>query len=131
MREIEKGADILFVDFFLNNYKRVPMFKDEHHPTRYLLDYIASQLICKLREYINIESTFTVCYTQQNEGEHYKPITTAVKRMLCLDYDLDSYYIVTRKHFLEKILEYDNNDSHCNIDTYEDFYKYVLQIHVL
>jgi hypothetical protein len=127
LKDIENKSDILFVDYFLNNYKKYPMFKDSYHPTINILQFIASQIIEKINEIHPIDNKFK--YSLQNiiEYGHFKPITNGVKKVLNLEYDLDAYYRVSRKDYLTKILEYDNNDNH-NINDYNQFYKFVFNL---
>jgi hypothetical protein len=125
LKEIENKSDILFVDFFLNNYKKYPMFKDINHPTINILQFIASQIIGKINEIHSIDNKFKYSLQITIESGHFKPITNTVKKILNLEYDLDSYYRVSRKDYLTKILEYDNNDNHDNISDFNQFYNKV------
>jgi hypothetical protein len=128
LKEIENKSDILFVDYFLNNYKKYPMFKDSYHPTNNILEFIASQIIEKINEMHPIDNKFKYSLQITIESGHFKPITNTVKKILNLEYDLDSYYRVSRKDYLTKILEYDNNINNGNIEDYNEFYKKVFNL---
>jgi len=127
LKEIENKCDIQFVDYFSSNYKKYPMFKDSYHQTINILQFIAYQIIEKINEIHPLANKFK--YSLQNiiESGHFKPITNTVKQILNLEYDLDSYYRVSRKDYLTKILEYDNNEN-LNINDYNQFYKIVFNL---
>jgi hypothetical protein len=128
LKEIESSCDVLFVDFFLENYKQYCMFKDRLHPTQLLLNFITNQLITLLcdRAGITNKFNFTLSNTIHQSG-HFKPTVHCVKHILQLEYDLDTVYRVSQKEYLTKILEYDmsNGDP---IDDYDTFYKVVFKI---
>lgn len=128
IKVIESNADIPFVDFFIENYKKYPLFRDEHHPTMCLLNHIADKLIAKMNDIQPIDSNFIPNFIVTKERGHFKPIPDAIKNISGLEYDLDSFYVVTRHDFIKKILEYDSNAINSNITNYDEFYSKVFNM---
>jgi len=76
LQKIESDCDIKFVEFFLENYKLFPLFKDEWHPTIYFYDYLANEIINIIKVYIPINNNFIVKYSNISiDTGHYSPIT--------------------------------------------------------
>jgi hypothetical protein len=128
MKQIEDSGDIKFVDYFLKIYKKFPTFRDNTHPTINILNYISHQVICKINDVYNITNNFRYSLQICNEFGHFRPIKNVIKSILHLTYGLDSYYPISRKEYLFKILEYDENENNENIDNYTDFYYNIFNI---
>lgn len=128
LQKIEDCCDIKFVEFFLQNYKRYALFKDEWHPTNYFYDYIAYEIIEIIKGYIPINNNFLVTYSNKKNFGHYSPINDKMKEIMGLEYDLDTYFIVSRKTYLSAILNYEENTDNSFVDNYNDFNKNVLKI---
>jgi len=128
MKQIEDSCDIKFVSFFISIYKKFPTFMDSYHPTENILNFIASQLIDKINDYYPINSKFKYSLQLLKGNGHFKPIQNNIKKILEIEYDLDSYYPICRKDFLFKILEYDGNKSNENINNHDELYQKVFGI---
>lgn len=111
LKQIERESDIKFIDFFINNHLTYPMFRDNYHPTSNMIEFVASQLMIKIQEKFDIEYTNNVpkLVTDAFEYGHYKPIQNYIKKVLGIKYDLDEVFICSRKKYLTKIIEYENN----------------------
>ena len=123
LKKIQENSDILFVDFIIENYKLYPLFKDSNHPTILLLNYISQQLVSILCDKYQLKNTFIFSIKRDIKlSGHFKPITNSMKKILGIEYDLDTYYKIPRKEYLLKILEYENSDNN-PINNYEEFYR--------
>ena len=106
LKGIESESDILFYDFFIENHTKYPFFRDNHHPTMNMLEYVARQIIQK------IQVSFDIIYNQSNfqlkqeilEYGHYKPIQNNIKNILKIEYDLDKVFICNRNEYLHTVL---------------------------
>jgi len=109
LRIIERESDIEFVDFFLENHTRYPMFRDYRHPTSNMLEHVGAQIIGVVNEHFGLVGTGrgAVLTEAPREGGHFKPIVSAVKSCLGLAYDLDAVYLCSRAVFIEGVLEYE------------------------
>ena len=110
--EIEKTGDIEFVGFFLNNYKKYPLFRDPYHPTYPVYLYLANQILNVIRDkknitFVNVELSFF--NNIKKEYGHYKPIKNIFSKTLGLKYDLSSYFIIGRYEYLVNILNYEDS----------------------
>mgnify|MGYP001261630350 FL=1 len=71
-----------------------------------ILEYIATQIIKKIRNHFDItynESNFKLKQDIFEYG-HYKPIKNYVKTILKLEYDLDNVFLCSREKYLNMIL---------------------------
>ena len=107
LKQIDNESDIRFYDFFIENHCKYPFFRDNYHPTMNMLEYIATQIIQKIRNHYDIiynESNFKL---KQNmfEWGHYKPIKNHVKNVLNLEYNLDNVFLCSREKYLNMILD--------------------------
>lgn len=112
LRALENEGDIKFVDFFLENYQKIPLFRDSYHPTRYLSQHIANQVIEKITEYFPEKDAGlkrSVDTSIKREFGHFKPIRDSVAKALGLGFDLDSYFLYSRQDFLEGVLWLEEN----------------------
>ena len=107
LKQIDKESDIRFYDFFIENHRKFPFFRDNYHPTMNMLEYIATQIIEQICQ------GFDITYNKSNfnlkqdlfEWGHYKPIKTSVKNTLKLEYDLDKVFLCNREKYLNVILD--------------------------
>jgi hypothetical protein len=123
LKEIQKNVDLNFLKFFDENYKKVALFKDSDHPTEYLTIGIKNMLIDVLIEklsFLNLEINKYKLDPYIKSAGHYQVITNDVARVLGLDFDLDSYYVVSRYDYLTKIINYEKSE---NIRIGNDFNK--------
>lgn len=122
LKNIEKEGDIEFFDFFIKNHKKYPFFRDNYHPTNNMIEYIADKILeIILTKYeLKVNSRKIILIKTPKEYGHYKPICDEVKNILNLDYNLDSIFICSRKDYLEKILDYDNNKNNVPIKDLDD-----------
>lgn len=106
LKQIDEESDIRFYDFFIENHCKYPFFRDNYHPTMNILEYIATQIIKKIRNHFDItynESNFKLKQDIFEYG-HYKPIKNYVKTILKLEYDLDNVFLCSREKYLNMIL---------------------------
>jgi hypothetical protein len=109
--ELESLGDVKFIDFFKENYKDVPFFRDPYHPTMPFHEYIASQVTGLVEEYLSLPKSFSQNapnLTWNKEYGHFKPITDYFAKILGLKYDLNSYFTYSRYDFLAGILRHEN-----------------------
>lgn len=111
LREMDKQSDVEFLDYFIENYKKIPMFNDPYHPTWHFICYLTQQIFDKItaEKKVELKPNNFEFYTYKVENVYFKPITSRAANVLGLKYDLDSYYIESRKNYLSKILDYENN----------------------
>lgn len=109
LEAIERESDILFYEFFVKNHRKYPMFRDNYHPTKNMLEHVGASLMRI------IDDRFDVQYegrprlqSETIEYGHYKPVKDNVKKILGLEYDLDKVYVCSRQEYLERILEYES-----------------------
>tara|TARA_B110000211_G_scaffold231019_1_gene291745 strand:- start:2269 stop:3111 length:843 start_codon:yes stop_codon:yes gene_type:complete len=113
LKKIELESDIQFYDFFIKNHLVYPMFRDNYHPTRNILEYIGSEIMKK------IDKKFDINYNEKKsnlvknclEYGHYKPIQDNIKKILNIEYDLDKVFLCSRKEYITKILTYENENN--------------------
>jgi len=122
LKKIELNSDIKFYNFFLKKYKTIPLFKDQWHPTSLFNNYLQFEFlkICKKKFGLGFKHNFIS--KPIREAGHFQPITNETAEILGLEYNLDSYYQVSRFDFLNKILNYEKHGKE-TINTYEDFCK--------
>ena len=111
LHEMDKQSDVEFLDYFVKHYRNIPMFNDPYHPSWHFICYLTQQIFDKVTAEKKMEfkpNNFEF-YTHKVENVYFKPITNKVANVLGLRYDLDSYYIESRKNYLSKILDYENN----------------------
>ncbi|WNC71300.1 GSCFA domain-containing protein [Thalassotalea psychrophila] len=112
LAEIEKSGDIKFYDFFLKNYKMVPLFRDQLHPTTVFFEHFAAQIIGIISEKRGLEFN---AIDQRKPGNapkeygHFRPIKNIFAKELGLQYDLNSYFIYNRFEYLSNILAFEND----------------------
>ena len=107
LKQIDHESDIRFYDFFIENHRKYPFFRDNHHPTMNMLEHIGAEIIKKL--ILNFDD---ICYNDSYfqlhgnlcEWGHYKPIKDIIKSTLNIEYDLDKVFLCSRKKYLETIL---------------------------
>jgi len=106
LKDIENECDIKFYDFFIENHKKYPFFRDNYHPTSNMLEYIGKQIIniIKSKFEINYKDNNYTLKTDIYEYGHYKPIINSVKDILELEYNLDTIFICNRYNYLYTIL---------------------------
>ena len=111
LKSLEASGDIKFVDFFIKNYKKIPLFRDAYHPTWPFYVYMASELLSIIagEKSINFKKT-DVSLSVGKEFGHYKPIKNVYAKALGLEYDLSSYFVVNRYEFLKRVIEYEIGD---------------------
>lgn len=111
LKQIESECDIKFYEYFIENHKKYPFFRDNYHPTSNMLEYIASQLINKIKNKYDIKYKATNYSLKKDiyEYGHYKPITNNVKQILELDFNLDTVFICDRYNYLYNILNNEDN----------------------
>jgi hypothetical protein len=111
LKDLETNSDILFVDYFLEHYQKIPTFNDPYHPTWPFVCYLAKQLFNIIEDNKNIKfrgDNFDFNYYSK-ESVYFKPIVDSVASALKLEFDLDNYYIQSRTEYLSKVLNYENN----------------------
>jgi hypothetical protein len=114
LKEVEKNVDLKFLNFFDENYKKVALFKDPNHPTDFFNKNIINMFIDVLTEklsFLNLKLKKLSVDSDEKQVGHYEVITNDVARVLGLDFNLDSYYIVSRHDFLTKIINYQNSEN--------------------
>lgn len=113
LKQIENECDILFYDYFIENHKKYPFFRDNYHPTSNMLEYIGKQIINKINDKYNIEykDNNYILKTDIYEYGHYKPIINSVKDILELEYDLDKVFICNRYNYIYTILNHEDNEN--------------------
>lgn len=113
LKLIEVESDIKFYDFFIENHLKYPMFRDNYHPTKNILEYIGVEIMKKINTRFDINYTKTIPEMIQEPCEygHYKPILSDIKKILGIEYDLDKVFICSRNEYLYKILNYENNQN--------------------
>ena len=123
LKQIENESDIKFYDFFLENHRKYPFFRDNYHPTMNMLEYIASKIIEKICTKLDIKyNKFNFKLHQEVfEWGHYKPIKNTIKDALNLEYDLDKVFICSREKYLSIVI--DNEKKQQKIIDLDDFYK--------
>ena len=109
LKMIENESDIKFYDFFIKNHLEYPMFRDNYHPTKNILEYIGIEIMKKIQTKYNIEYNEKKLNLVKDimEYGHYKPIKNDIKKKLNIKYDLDKVFIWSRKEYLYKILNYE------------------------
>ena len=122
LRSIEKQGDVKFVDFFLNNYKETPLFRDPYHPTRTLYHHISREIINHIRRRVNLRANDEEAFIFRTEEEfgHFKPIKDSTGRSLGLKYSLDSVFPYSRSTFLSSIISYENSPKNNPIENLND-----------
>ena len=111
LKEIEDESDIKFFEFFLKNHLDYPMFRDNHHPTMNILEHVAKEILSLISKRYDIKYSKKTPELKKDilEYGHYKPIMNFVKEVLNIKYDLDKVFICSRKDFLWKIINYEEN----------------------
>jgi hypothetical protein len=112
-KKVEAQGDVKLVDFFIENYKAIPLFRDCYHPTKIFYGYISHQIVglVKLKEKSLIISDFKIPINWPLEYGHFKPITNKVASVLGLQFDLNSYFKYTRYDYISRIVSYENDDT--------------------
>ena len=110
LKQIENECDIKFYDYFIENHKQFPFFRDNYHPTLNMLEYIGKQIITKINDKYDIKYKDNNYSLKKDifEYGHYKPITNTMKNILELEYDLDTLFICDRYNYLFTILNNEN-----------------------
>lgn len=110
-KSLEKQGDVKFIDFFMKNYKSLPLFRDSYHPTKIFYEFLSHQIVnlTKLHENSLFLYNFEIKINNNKEYGHFKPITNKVASVLGLQYDLNSYFVYTRYDYLTSILRYEND----------------------
>ena len=110
LKQIENESDIKFYDYFIENQKKYPFFRDNYHPTSNMLEYIGKQIINKIKNKydINYKDNHYSLKIDIYEYGHYKPITNNIKDILELEYNLDTIFICDRYNYIYNIL---NNED--------------------
>lgn len=112
LRNIEKTGDISFADFFLENYKKVPMMHDQYHWRSFVYEYIAAQILEKIESAKKLGLKIIHERNELRAKKEYgffKPIKNVYAKALGLTFDLNSYFPYNRFDYLSKILAYEND----------------------
>lgn len=118
LRIQESLGDVEIVDFFLKNYKSIPLFRDPYHPTGMIYQHLSYQIILRVLKQnpaIRVKP-FHIQEGWIKEYGHFKPISNLVASTLGLKYDLDSYFVYRRADYLNRITAYENNPSSLKIN---------------
>ena len=120
LKQIEDECDIKFYDYFIENHKKYPFFRDNYHPTSNMLEYIGRQIINKIKNNYDIDykDNNYILKSDIYEYGHYKPIINSIKDILELEYNLDTVFICNRYNYLYTILN--NEDKKQEIKDLDD-----------
>jgi hypothetical protein len=90
LKQIDDMSDIKIYDYFVENYKTIPMFRDYGHPTKYIFKHMIDQILVKL----NIDESIDITDDKLEFGiaVRYNIINENVKRVLGLEYKIDKIY---------------------------------------
>ena len=114
-KALEKEGDLNFVDFIIENFSKVPLFRDSYHPTKLLYDYLASQIVQKITlsqvDLVDAYDSSDIFLPFETEFGHFKPINDHVARVLGLQYSLDTYWKYSREKYLKTVLDYENGSE--------------------
>lgn len=117
LEEIEASGDVKFLSFFLDNYQKIPLFRDNYHPTKPFYQHLAKNIVETVGAQKNVlYEEIQVDETVGKEVGHYKPIKNIFAEVLGLKYDLSSYFIVHRHRYLQAIVAHENSSGVDKID---------------
>lgn len=132
LKQLEQEGDIKFFDFIMENFRKVPLFRDSYHPTRPLYDFLASQIVQKIGQFnIKLVDSYEMASLfepLQQEFGHFKPINDHVANVLGIQYSLDTYWKYTREQYLTAVLDYENSNELSKIENLHQFKKLLEQV---
>jgi hypothetical protein len=113
LKNIESTGDIPFVNYFVQNHKKFPMFKDYKHPTNNLMNEISKKVVerVSLIAEFNLDKITNAPIQEPFLNGHYAPIQDKVQEVLGLKYNLDSVYMIDRNKYLQDIIKYEADTS--------------------
>lgn len=112
LEELEATGDVKFMNFFRENYQKIPLFRDSYHPTKPFYQHLAKNIVEIIGAEKNIPyNEVLVDVTVGKEVGHYKPIKNIFADVLELKYDLSSYFVVHRHKYLQTIVAYENSSE--------------------
>lgn len=128
LKNLESQGDVNFVDFFLKYHQQIPMFRDPYHPTDIVYKYLSSQIVEIIRQKNPIIQglDFIIPKVWGKEYGHFKPIQNMTATILGLEYDLDSFFQISRKDYLRLIINYENSENIEVIDDLNKLKKYLM-----
>ena len=113
LKQIESESDIKFYEFFIKNHTKIPFFRDNYHPTMNMLEFVAQEILKKIKHNFSNEFHYIINETnlleEPKEYGHYKPIQEYVAKLLGLEYNLDTVFICDRRDYLRIILEIEDS----------------------
>ncbi len=123
---IEKMSDIKFSSYFDSNYRYQPLFADQWHPTPSFNAYIQREQLKLVDQilpldWMAINNQLYPSITSKCSG-HFTPLNNKVRLVLDLKYSPE-YFIVSRKCYLNKILDHELNSSNELIDGFRELHK--------
>lgn len=108
LKQIEATGDVEFFDFFLRNYKNIPLFRDSYHPTQPFYYVMAKGILDVMNRCKGIKfRDLRIPQVVGREVGHYKPIKNIYAKTLGLSFDLSSYFIVNRHRYLKAVLDHE------------------------
>lgn len=119
----EEEVDIKYMDFFDSNFKSIPLFRDYNHPAARFSNYLQNEFVKIFNEKLGTNIPQEPFKAIKDFG-HYDVISDVIAEVLNLEYDLDSYYPITRFQYLKLLLNYENSKNKI-IQTMEDFIKLI------
>lgn len=115
LKQIENESDIKFFDFFVQNHAKIPFFRDNYHPTMNMLEYVAKEILTKIKsrfeEKINYTENNNKLDEEPREYGHYKPIKDYVAKILGLKFNLDKVFTCKRREYLETVIDIENSKT--------------------
>lgn len=110
LKQTDSLSDIKVYDFFIENYRKRLLFRDDRHLTDYFMKHIIKQLLPKLDLEVDDKIIDSINESYVCEFEfRYSPILNCVKETLSLDFD-------------DGVINFFNN-----MISREDFYKIIIQ----
>ena len=90
LKILDEQSDIKFYDFFIENYKKIPLFRDSNHPSDIYVRHIMINLLKKMEIDVDVDyiNNIKIPYTSGFKFR-YRPILNCVKYVLELNYDDD------------------------------------------
>ena len=100
LKQLNESSDIKIYDYFVENYKTLPLFRDRDHPTEHIFKHMVDQILMKLdiNETVNIDNKL-----EFGIAVRYKIINENVKKVLGLNYKINKVYtfddFCTEEHY--------------------------------
>ena len=103
LKQIEKTTDIKIVDFIENNYKIIPMFYRDCHPSLEIMKEVKKRILIILKLNFNINKLNDIINLQDFNMLTcgYIPITPYERRELELEWDIPDYFKEENKKWKE------------------------------